>query len=80
MFNCPQVNAGHARVSILKGTNSAILSVAINSNEWRILKERHWTNLIVERGRENLKGGAKSANRILAPRKETIEYMLTSPC
>ena len=41
MFNSPQVITGHARVSILKGTTLAILPVAINSNEWRIPKERH---------------------------------------
>ena len=49
MFNCPQVTTGHARVSILKGTTLAILSVAINSNEWRIPKERHWANLTVKK-------------------------------
>lgn len=41
MFNFPQAITGHARVSILKGTTLAFLSVAINSNEWRIAKEKH---------------------------------------
>ena len=63
MFNCPQVTSGHARVSILKGTTLAILSVAINSNEWRIPKERHWANLTVKKRYRIFEGGSDRGKR-----------------
>ena len=60
MVNCPQVTTSHARVSILKGTmyNLGDSLVAINSNESRILKERHWANLTVKKRYGIFEGGS----------------------
>ena len=63
MFNSPQVITGHARVSILNGKTLAFLSVAINSNEWRIPKERHLANLRVKKRYRIFEGGSDRGKR-----------------
>ena len=63
MFNSPQAITGHTRVSILKGTTLAFLSVAIDSNEWRIAKEKHWANLTVKKRYRIFEGGSDRGKR-----------------